>query len=170
MTHVTPQQRASRRHAVIWRGALLLVVTVGGGTNGIWSCLIWIASRHSSAHELVAVSALAALYGLGVWAGITWQFERARSRKLVRAFLMAQIPVLQTQILSFKFCTLASYTVIFHCKSLVLDAAWYLGADWEFSLFHSAPDAVIGLNLLPFAVMSLLRNPSVIPSRIPRVG
>jgi hypothetical protein len=152
-----PMGKASTEgRATRWKVALLSVMTIGGGTNGVLSCLIWLVNSHASVREFAAVCLLMALYVIGIWSGIVWQSERERGKYLAKIFLFAQVPVLQSRLISFKLWAVGSYTVVFYPKSLAFDAGWYLGSDWELSLLHATPNAGIGINLLPFALVSLL--------------
>jgi hypothetical protein len=139
-----------------WKVALISVLAIGGGTNGALSCLIWLANNPVAVRDFVAVSFLGALYVLGIWSGILWQSERGRGARLVRIFLAAQSPMLESKIVSFKLWAIGSYAVVFHPKSLAFDAGWYLGSDWELSLFHAVPDTTVGINLLSLGLISLL--------------
>jgi hypothetical protein len=150
------KDQAAARRATVYKNALLSVLTIGGGTSGVLSCLIWLVNRHSSTREIAVVSLLAAVYALGIWAGIACQGHSPRGPKWAKTFLLAQVPVLQSPLVSFKCTALCSYTVIFYWKILTLDASWYLGDDWELSLLHSAPDVAMGVNLLPLGLMSLI--------------
>jgi len=145
--------------AIRWKVALVSVMTIGGGTNGVLSCLIWLVNSHASVREFAAVCFLMALYGLGIWSGVVWQSERDRGKYLAKIFLFAQVPVLQSRLISFKLWAVGSYTVVFYPKSPTFDAGWYLGSDWELSLLHATPNTGIGMNLLPFALVALLWGP-----------
>jgi hypothetical protein len=149
------------RRAMLYKSALLSILTIGGGTSGVLSCLIWLVNRHSSAREVVAVSLVAAVYMLGIWAGIACQRHSARGQKWVKVFLFAQVPVLQSSLVSFKCTALYSYTVIFYWKILTLNAGGYLGDDWELSWLHATPNVATGVNLLPLGMMSLIWGPTM---------
>jgi hypothetical protein len=156
-----PKDGGAAQRATGYKNALLSVLTIGGGTSGVLSCLIWLVNRHSSAREVVAVSLVAAVYMLGIWAGIACQRQSARGQKWMKVFLFAQVPVLQSPLVSFKCTALCSYTVIFYWKILTLNAGWYLGDDWELSWLRAMPDLATGVNLLPLGMMSLIWGPSM---------
>lgn len=153
------EQAPPEEHTLRWKIALISVATVGGGTNGALSCLIWLANSRASAREFVAICFLTALYALGIWSGVVWQSDRSRGKYLAKIFLIAQVPILQFPLISFKFWAVGGYTVVFYPRSLVFDAGWYLGSNWELSLFHATPDTSIGVNLLPFGLIALLWGP-----------
>lgn len=149
-------KRSTGREFPSWKIALLSVVTIGGGTNGVLSCFIWLANNRSNVREFVAVSFLSTLFALGIWSGVAWHIEKIRGVRLVKVFLAIQCPVLKSSIVSFKLWAVGSYSVIFQPQQMAIDAGWYLGSDWELALFHSVSDPAIGVNLLPLGLMSLL--------------
>jgi hypothetical protein len=156
-----PKDEAAVRRVVARKNALLLVLTIGGGTSGVLNCLVWAVKSSASAREIAFLGLIAAVYAFGIWAGIECQLHSARSQKCARAFLLAQVPVLQSPLVSFKCTALYSYTVIFYWKASILEANGYLGDDWGISLFHATPDMATGVNLLPLGMMSLIWGPSM---------
>jgi hypothetical protein len=77
------------KHNDMWTTVLMSVTTIGGGTNGVLSCLIWLTNNRPSGRQVGAVCVLMALYSLGIWAGIVWQDQRDRGERLARIFLLA---------------------------------------------------------------------------------
>jgi hypothetical protein len=146
---------AEQRRAT-WKLALLSVVTVGGATNGFLSCLIWLLNNQPSHRQIGVVLLLAALYLFGIWSGIAYKINEQKGRNLAKIFLIIQIPVIQSGVISFKFWALGACTVLFDLKSLTFDLGGHLGSNWEFTLLVATHENIIGVNLLPWVVMSLL--------------
>jgi hypothetical protein len=150
------------KRPVGWKAALLLVVTIGGGTNGVLSCLVYLASNQATVREAVAVVLLMSIYGCGLYSGIAWQNRGMANENLPKLFLYAQVPVLQSKLICFKLWALGSYTVVFHPKEFVFDAGYYLGNYWEFSLLQAPHEAGIGVNILPFSLIYLIWRPGTL--------
>jgi len=138
--------------------ALLNLVTVGGGTGGMTSCLPFLLQDvGKSLKDFFAVLLIFTAYFLGVFGGTIQNADFKKGRRLIATYLVLQVPVLNTSLMGFKFFALGAYAVIFHPAPVTFEFQWYIGSDWNLSLLHKVADAGIGINLIPLVIINALR-------------
>ena len=135
---------------------LLTILTVGGGTAGIVSCVTAIEQVHSIS-EAVALGSLLLIYAVGVVGGVVRKEYPQRGFNLCQIFFLAQIPVFQTSSISYHISALFNYAVTFSPQQLALTFTWFLGSDWEFSISPNVTSSFYGVNVIPIAALMLNR-------------
>jgi hypothetical protein len=135
-----------------WRRRLLTIATVGGGTAGALSCVSAL-DRSVSVKNTIAICCLLGIYLAGVLGGVTWENDSPNGRRLCGFFLVAQMPVIQTWAITYHVIAIFSYAVALSLGPASAVFSWYLGTDWELSLFHGVSQNVFGINILPVALL-----------------
>jgi len=139
--------------------AWLTILAIGGGTDGVVSCLAQlIRSLGSSLKEFVAIALILAVYCVGILGGIKDNAESTKKRQFIEVYLAMQIPVLNTSWFSYKVFALISYAAIVHPAAESLEFQWFVGADWELALFHGVAEVGVGINVIPALVLIWLRK------------
>lgn len=138
-----------------WAKRIAVIVGVGGGVAGLIASAQGLnALTSASAHFLWSV--FACFYALGVWLGLRVLDERPRALEDFSKYLWLQVPVLQSNVLTYAFAMLGSCTWVYRDWPL-FDFGWTLGSGWAFSLFSVEPEFGVGVNFWALALLSLLR-------------
>jgi hypothetical protein len=137
------------------RQVILLVATLGGGTSGVLLSLRGLSHSHSKG-DAVAVLLLGAVYALGIWAGVSLHRHNAKWARLTVVYLAFQIPVVQSTAFTYKLWALAAYEFLYFPASVVFGTDWFTGTFGELSVFGSAREFAIGINVVPIALLVLL--------------
>lgn len=135
---------------------LLTILTVGGGTAGVVSCVTALGQVHSVS-EAVALGSLFLFYAIGMGGGVVRKEYPQRGFKLCQIFFLAQIPVFQTSSISYHISALFSYAITFSPQQLDLTFSWFFGSDWEFSISKNVTSSFYGVNVIPIAALMLNR-------------
>ena len=136
---------------------LLTILTVGGGTAGIVSCVSAL-ERAQSVSETLAIGNLLLIYAVGVGGGLVRKEYPQRGFNLCQIFFLAQVPVFQTSSISYHISALFSYAVTFSPQQLALTFSWFFGSDWELSISHHVTSSFYGVNVIPIAALMLNRS------------
>ena len=134
---------------------LVTILTVGGGTAGVVSCVTALEQVHSIS-EAVALGSLLLIYAIGVGGGAVRREYPQMGFCLCQVFFLAQVPVWQTASLSYHISSFFSYAVTFAPEKPALTFSWFFGSDWEFSI-HSATSSAFGVNVIPIGMLILMR-------------
>jgi hypothetical protein len=137
------------------RDAILLVATLGGGTSGALLSIRGL-SLSDSRRETLAILLLCAVYGLGVWAGVSLHRHAAKWTWLTALYLAFQIPVVQSAALTYKLWAVAAYAFLYFPTSVAFGTDWFIGTYGELTTFGPAREIGIGINVVPIALLSLL--------------
>jgi hypothetical protein len=87
--------------------------------------------------EGVAIGALLAIYLMGVFGGVT-QGDSPKLNKMCRFFLLAQIPVLQTQAITYHLISLFSFAIAFTSPAN-LTFSWFFWIGLGAVFVHKRP-------------------------------
>jgi hypothetical protein len=136
-----------------WFRRVAAVYALGGGVSGLIAC-IDVMGQLGVGVSLIAWILFVSIYALGIWLGIRLLERRPKSLLDFRHYLVLQVPILQTSVLSYFFASLVSATVIYR-GAMDLDFGYAVGSGWIFRLFQAAPEFGIGVNLVPIVLWIL---------------
>ena len=139
------------------RDAILLVATLGGGTSGVLLFIGALSLSHSR-RETFALLLLCAVYALGIWAGVSLHRHAAKWTRLTALYLAFQIPVVQSAAFTYKLWAVAGYAFMYFPTSVAFGTDWFIGTYGELATFGPAREIGIGLNVVPIALLILLRS------------
>jgi hypothetical protein len=134
-----------------------LVVT--GGLSGL---IVTVSDFNAIASPLAYLigGLFAFLYSLGLLAGIRLLEGDPTAARKVKVYLSFQIPVIQSDLLSYSFASIGLVDVVFRGAG-ILDLNYSVGSGWAFSLFTDEDLSGIGINLVPCVILVML---SFVPS------
>lgn len=142
-----------------WSGPLLKIMTIGGGASGVLNCCGLLLLGRPFAEAVMTVIILA-IYAGGLWAGLSP--ESPRGRAFAKAFLLFQIPMIQSYGLSYEMWGLASYQAVVHLEPKTLTGAWNLSTWWTVAIRSPVADTYVGANLVPIALLMLSRKAAAV--------
>lgn len=138
-----------------WSSTFIKIMMIGGGASGVLNCggLLLLGRPFA---EAVTTAVILAIYAGGLWAGL---YPNApRGGVLAKAFLLLQIPMIQSYGLSYEMWGLASYKAVVHLESKTFTGVWNISTWWAFAIRSPVSDTYVGANLLPIALLMLSRK------------
>jgi hypothetical protein len=139
-----------------WATRSCAIFAIGGGIHGVLATVIYFAGEPSWNQGIASLGVIA-IHTLGVWAGVELLEGRASGERRFRLFLLFQVPVVQSFALTYLFEVVGGANVLVH-PPFVFEFLWHLGGRWIFATFTPQPEFGIGVNLVPLALLLLLRR------------
>jgi hypothetical protein len=144
-----------------WARRACGTLAVGGGAAGLVATFaepVGLSSMLTFAIWLL----FALVYAAGVWIGVRLVENEPGSWKLLKAYMWMQVPVLQSDTVTYFFGSLMSYSWVYG-GGLTFRTVYAPASGWAFSLFTAQPVFGIGVNVVGAGVLLALTALKVRP-------
>ena len=129
-----------------WKRRAIGILTLGGSSVGLAAIASGIAISQLRGLSLLIVVVFAAVFIYGIAIGLLIIEKVDKSMRLALPFWLAQVPVFQSEWVSYGLYTGLKFDVLFQF-SLDIRFEWSGGAQFSFFLFPGDP-GVVGANLV----------------------
>jgi hypothetical protein len=147
----------------IWLKRIFITISIGGGVMGA-SAVSYTLVSLQGIREAVAAMVVIALYAVGIVAGVALAEGARNATGLLTWFFASQIPIVDSDAISFHLSSLLSVSVISR-ELLTLDIDWFFGTQWQLSLLTESTKQGVGINIVALLMVLLLNRWGAAASR-----
>ena len=145
-----------------WKGRIIGVMTLGGSAIGLAAILQESPNWTTYGISMFIFMAFAIVFVYGIVAGVLIIERTERATALALPFWLAQIPVIQSPLITYGLFTGAKFDILIQ-SGLDIGLTWSAGSSFSFYLLSGNPFA-IGVNVVAIGVCYLILKNSPEPA------